>query len=75
MMNGMGWSGMWFGNFFWLIALGLLIWAILSYANKNRDQRDDTPQQQDALEILKKRYARGDIRTDEFEHMKRELLN
>jgi len=74
MMNGMGWGGMWFGSFFGLVVIGLLIWAVISFANSNRSRNDATPQQQSPLDILKKRYASGEITKEEFERMKKELL-
>ena len=73
MMNGMGWGGMWFGSFLGLAVLGLLIWAIVSFANSNRGQNNTTPQQQSPLDILKKRYASGEITKEEFEQMKKDL--
>ncbi len=81
MMNGMGmgmgWGGMWFGGIFWLLILGLIIWIAVTLVNNSR-RRDDThylPPKTDALEILKQRYARGEISREEFERMKRDLLS
>ncbi|MFP4529516.1 MAG: SHOCT domain-containing protein [Candidatus Kapaibacterium sp.] len=66
-----GW-GMMFG---WVIGLAVLIGIILLIAkmvsgNRQGGQsRDKTP-----LEILKERYARGEIDSDEYEQRKRKLL-
>ncbi|MFQ5676756.1 MAG: SHOCT domain-containing protein [bacterium] len=73
MMHDMwGWGGMWFGWLFWLVILGLIIWGVKTIAGSNRG-RETNSQQESALEILKKRYARGEINDDEFEEKKRRL--
>lgn len=74
-MDGMGWGGMWFGSVFWLVILGLIVWAVISMVNKNRGytQNSGASQEDSALEILKKRYAQGDITKAEFEEMKKDL--
>jgi putative membrane protein len=75
MMDGMGWGGMWIGWIFWLAIIGLIIWGVNAIVNTNRsrNQHNDTPPKEDALEILKKRYARGEITREQFEQMKRDL--
>jgi len=73
MMNGMGGGGMWFGSLFWLVMLGLVVWAVISYSRRNTNQAGGTTGQQKALDILKKRYASGEITKEEFEQMKRDL--
>jgi len=77
MMNGMGWGmgwGMGFGGILWLLIIGLVIWAIQA-ATKNRPAHNSTAQQEEnALEILKKRYARGEISDEEFAEKRKHLL-
>ncbi len=67
-----GWGGMWFGWLVWLAIIGLIIWGVKSMVNKSQEtstqDRDQSP-----LEILKKRYARGEISDEEFEEKKRRL--
>ena len=72
MMNGMGWGGMWFGWIFWLVIIGVIIWAVVTITN-NRKQQNYFPRGEDALAILKKRYARGEINREQFEQMKNVL--
>jgi putative membrane protein len=75
MMGGMGWVGMIFQIVFWiviLVVLGLLIkWLLQGPAG--REQGQGGPEGR-ALEILKERYARGEIDKEEFEQKKRDLL-
>lgn len=71
MFTGM-WGGMWISVIFWIIVIGLVIWAIWALT---RTQRGDTGDSsgESPLETLKKRYARGEITTEEFEDLKRRL--
>ena len=75
MMSGMGWSVIWFSWIFWLIIIGFIIWGVVSIVNNNRkqDQRHYMPPRESALDILKKRYARGEINKEQFEQMKRDI--
>jgi putative membrane protein len=65
-----GWGGMWFGWIFWLAIIGLIIWGVKTIA---RSHDSSLPRQESALDILKKRYARGEISREEFEQMKKDL--
>jgi len=75
MMDGMGWGGMWFGWIFLLVILGFIIWGVVSVVNNNRehDRQHYMSHGESALDILKKRYARGEINKEQFEQMKRYL--
>ncbi|MBU0968498.1 MAG: SHOCT domain-containing protein [Proteobacteria bacterium] len=63
--------GMGFGWVFMIIFWGLIIYLALSFWKRN--DRGDTRTKETALEILKKRYARGEISKEEFERMKKDL--
>lgn len=74
-MGGWGWGFGILGMLFWLALIVLvvvLVWRLLERGGRNsgpgREGGHET-----ALEILKKRYARGEIDRDEFERMKRDL--
>ncbi len=72
MMNGIGWGGMWLDWFFWLVIIGGIVWAVVTLVNNNNlKQQNYFPREEDALEILKKRSARGEINREQFEQMKR----
>jgi len=69
-MNGGG-GYMWFGWIFWLILLGFIIWAVVMIINKNQiSTRNNLPQGESAIDILKKRFAKGEITRDQFDRMK-----
>jgi len=76
MMWGPGGSGMWIGMllslFFFLliiVGIGLFIWWLVGIQT-----RSQKPTEYGALEILKKRYAKGDISKEEFEDRKKALV-
>lgn len=66
MMNGIG-----FGWFFWIIILGVIIWGILQFTNRN--QQSNKADLETPLDILKKRYAKGEITKEEFEEMEKKI--
>lgn len=69
---GYGW-GMGFGWLFMFIMLILLILCVIYMAKliggpTKRGEMDSTP-----LQILKKRYAKGEITKDEYESIKKDM--
>ena len=67
-------GGMWFFHFlFWvLILIGivpLIVWIVRQQGGGATGRRED----ETALDILKKRYARGEISSEEFEKMKKHI--
>ncbi|MDO8207383.1 MAG: SHOCT domain-containing protein [Gallionella sp.] len=67
---GWGWGGMGFGM---LLFWGLLIAAIVMLVKCSRGGGACGQRDKSALDILKERYARGEIERDEFEQKKRDL--
>ncbi|MBI5745793.1 MAG: SHOCT domain-containing protein [Nitrospirae bacterium] len=69
--QGMG-IWMFLGLIFWIFLIVgiifLLIWAVQRVSG-GRIEKEDS-----ALEILKKRYARGEISKEEYEEKRRDLL-
>lgn len=67
---GIGW--MFIGPLFWLIIIGLVVYAVVSHNKRNTNvnfpEHNDTP-----LDIIKKRYARGELNKEQFEQMKKDL--
>ena len=71
MMGGFGWG--------WLPLLvivfwGLVIWGIVAVVRSTRSRRcGDTSTTESALEVLKRRYAQGEIKKREYEEKRRDL--
>jgi len=63
-----GGLGMGFGAIIWIVVLGLIVWAVVALFNNRTTLRQDS-----AIEILKQRYARGELSKAEFEQAKRDL--
>jgi len=74
MGSGMGW-GMGFGGLYMILVWVVIIVAIVVLAKWlfAGASPADGPRQESALDILKKRYARGEIGKEEFEQKMREL--
>ncbi|MCW8907644.1 MAG: SHOCT domain-containing protein [Sedimenticola sp.] len=66
---GMGFGGIFMWLFWILVILGV-VWLV-KLMMVGRD--GDLPSESSALEILKERYARGEIDRDEFEQKRRDL--
>jgi len=79
MMNGFGGMGfgMGFGWIFWLIIIGVAIWAVVRLAGNNSTHHTvfsgTSSPQETPLDILKKRYARGEITEAEYTEMRKSL--
>jgi len=77
MHDGMnGFFGMGFGWFWWLLIIILVVIVVLvlvNRSNRNRDIHGNTGSKDNALDILEKRYANGEIDTQEYRQRKREL--
>lgn len=75
MFHDMGWGGMWFGWIFWLIIIAVIVWAVVTISRnvQRSGQTQDPSRTESALDILNKRYARGEISRAEFEQMKKDI--
>jgi putative membrane protein len=72
---------MWYGNgwmlgmhFFWWIFWVLLITVLVALVLRRQPGSPPASREPTALEILERRYASGEISTDEFEDRKARLL-
>jgi putative membrane protein len=65
--HGYGGGMMWI---FWILLIGILVGFVVLAA---RGASNKSGQERSALEILKERYARGEIEREEFEQKKKDL--
>ncbi len=81
MHNMMNWGG-WIGPWGWIVILALvcfLAYALFGRGASGPSSRSEAPfrgERQDSeppLEILKLRYAKGEISREEFEQMKKDI--
>ncbi len=55
-MGGMG--------LFWLLVLGAIIWGVVHFNRQRTHSHDENR----SIDILRERYARGEIDEEEYEH-------
>lgn len=67
--HGYGGGMMWI---FWILIIVLLIWV---FASAIRRSSDSSSERKSAMDILKERYARGEIDREEFEQKQKDLKN
>ena len=74
-MMGYGWGMGGFGMIlFWILALLAIVWLVRALdLGKLLGGNDQTPKADRAHEILRERYARGDIDAEEFERRNNDL--
>ena len=70
---GFGGLGILFMLIFWVVVIGLGVWLLANLfpkisTNTSPQNAPDSP-----VEILKRRYARGEISREEYERMRQEL--
>lgn len=70
-MNGMGF-GMGFG-WIWIVILVIIILAGICFFTTGFTQERRAPYTSSSLEILKQRYAKGEITEEDFKRIKKEL--
>lgn len=70
-MHGGGWG---FGILFWVVILGVVVLAIRwAVWRRPDDTAEGTTRHETPLEVLQKRYARGDLSKEEYEQKRRDL--
>lgn len=58
---------------FWIVVLGLIVWLVVAAIRRPGGSQNST-WSGSALEVLKKRYARGEISKEEYEEKKKDLV-
>ncbi len=70
---GWGWGGMWLGMLLFWGVLGVAVAVLLLKSTKGHSDDDGRKREKSALEVLKERYARGEIGREEFQEKKHDL--
>jgi len=75
MMDGMGFGGMWFGPFTWIFIFSVIVWGVVTIINRNSSHQSRTAESPEdvALEVLKTRYAAGEITKEQFQIIRNNL--
>jgi putative membrane protein len=77
MMSGFGFGGMLLGGLlmlaFWVLVIGGVIWLVVTLARGSQSTPGASTAGQTPLDILRTRYAKGEITKEQFEEMKRDL--
>jgi putative membrane protein len=68
MMAGMGWLGMLTMALFWIGIIALVVWGL-----SNLFPRSQAQVEPDALEIVRRRFASGEMSREEFEQARAAL--
>ena len=75
-MMGWHWGGMWIFPLMFFAVIAFCVFMMSGRCRFNRPKHhEDAGKTEDALDILKKRYAKGEITKDEFEQMKKDILS
>ena len=74
MMEGFGMHGWWGMGWWWIVGFMILILVVIWIMIANQRNRAGHRENRSALDILKDRYARGEIDREQYEEMKKDLL-
>lgn len=69
----MGWGGWWFGPVMMLVFLAVIVLIIIGLWRLFSGSQSDRARSDASLEILRERFARGEIDEEEFESRRRAL--
>jgi putative membrane protein len=75
MFHYFGFNGMWFGWIFWLAVAVLIVILIVKNSGSQKPSYYNDRNYESPLDILKKRYAKGEINKEEFDRIKNDLIS
>jgi putative membrane protein len=67
--------GGWGMMIFWIIVVIVIIFLVRWLVGQGRGGRESLPREESAVDLLKKRYATGEIDKEEFEQKKKDLTD
>lgn len=73
MMHGFGFGGFLGMILIWILLIAGAVWLIKQIFSGSAHRPGVDPGQESALEILNRRYARGELEREEYEKMKVDL--
>ena len=69
-----GYGTMFFMPILWIVVIGLIVWAVVASVRSASESGDRGSSKTDsALDVLKRRYARGEINREEYDEKKKDL--
>ena len=71
--HGGGFFGFGFMWIFWILLIVIVVMVVKALGGSGSENSGRSPNEESPMEILKKRYARGEIDDDEFERRRKEL--
>ncbi len=69
-----GYGTMFLMPILWIVVIGLIVWAVTAAVRRSGDSETTYRAGDSALEVLKRRYARGEINKQEYEERKKDLI-
>lgn len=73
--GGMGWAGWVFMGLFWIALLALIIWLVIKLLpGTSRSAPPGPPQAESPLDILDRRFARGEIDLETYQAQRAALI-
>lgn len=73
MHDGWMWGMHWLWWAAWIVLILGIVWAVARASRDSGRTSQPEPQQESALDILKRRYAEGKLSTEEYEERKEHL--
>ena len=69
-----GYGTMFLMPILWIVVIGVIIWVVVAAVRRPGESDSTTRPTDSALEILKGRYARGEINKEEYQEKKKDLV-
>jgi len=73
MVHDFFWEGIFAWGIFRLLFIILIVWLVVHLINRDHSPKFIPPIHENALDILKTRYAKGEITKEQYEQMKADI--